>query len=201
MTTGTGEVEYAADRATLWLTYRAKEKNRARAVSALTAQVAQVEPLLARDGVEVRSRRLSVHANWENKRNTGCIAEQNYSLRVTDTAVLEDLLNALLATEPANLNGPNWELADQTAATREAQHLAVAKARLHAEGYASALGLGLGELVRITDGSQGPGMGGGFGRVHYAAAAASGPDVRELNLEPELITVSASCTATWTLVG
>lgn len=198
MTTGTGEVEFTADRAILWLSYSAKDKDRTRAVSALAAQVANVEPLLDRPGVEVRSRQLSVHANWENKKRTGCHAEQSYQIRVSDAEVLEDLLGKVIASEPGSLSGPNWELSDKTEANRQAQQRAVADAKRRAEGYAEALGMELGPLVRITDGHE---THGGFGGARYSMAGGSAPDVSALNLEPESITVSATCTATWSLLG
>ena len=61
-------------------------------------------------------------------------------LRLDDVGALEEVLAALVASEPAALNGPTWLLADPAAARRAAQERAVADARDRAEGYAAALG-------------------------------------------------------------
>ncbi|MGW0517813.1 SIMPL domain-containing protein [Crossiella sp. NPDC003009] len=199
MTKGTGEVERTADRAQLWVSFTASASDRSEAVALLGQRVAGVEPLLEQDGVEVRSRRLSVQPNWQGDRQVGASAEQHYQLRVADRAALERVVAALVAAEPSALNGPDWELRDQAEATQEAQVLAVADARRRAEGYASALGVRLGPLLRISDGED----------THYAPmaraggyamAAEAGSAVQALNLEPQPITVTARCTTTWSLL-
>jgi uncharacterized protein YggE len=199
--TGTGEVERLADRAAVSVAFQGNGPDRPGAVQALTTRVAAVERVLERPGVEVRSRRLSVLDNWKGSRRSGSSAVQNYELRVTDPAVLDELVGALVAAEPQWLNGPNWSLADPAEATREAQARAVADARARAEGYAAALGGRLGALVRLADGdARGPvpgAFGGGYG---VARSAGGAPDISELNLTPQPVAVSASCTATWTLV-
>lgn len=201
VTKGTGEVERIADRAQLWVTFTATATERAEAVRLLGIKIEQVEPLLAQDGVEVRSRRLSVHPYWSGETQTpaGVHAEQQYQLRVADQATLEQLVAALTGAEPTTLNGPDWELSDAAEAAREAQVLAVADARRRAEGYAEALGVRLGALLRISDGDE----------QHYAPMArAAGfameadrlPSVQSLNLEPQAVVVSARCTTTWSLL-
>ncbi|MFB9906772.1 SIMPL domain-containing protein [Allokutzneria oryzae] len=200
VTKGTGEVERIADRAQLWVSYSANGQDRTAAVNELTSRISRVEPLLDREGVEVRSRRLSVHTNWENGQRVGSGAEQYYSVRVTDREQLDELLGALIAAEPAWLNGPDWELSDRTEAVAEAQHHAVEDARRRAQGYAAALGVRLGPLLRITDGNDS--YGGSVERMAYGATSVASftPDTRELKLEPQPVTVSVQCTTTWVLL-
>ena len=151
--------------------------------------------MLARPGLEVRHRRLWVRTEWRGKRDRGCRAGEHVAVRVTDLAVLEDVLGALLGTEPTQVNGPHWGLSDPAAATRVAQQRAVADARERAEGYARALGAGLGPLRRLTDaGAAGPPT-----MMRAMSAPAADSDVRELGLEPEPVRVTARCTATWSL--
>ncbi|MBP2475702.1 uncharacterized protein YggE [Crossiella equi] len=200
VTKGNGEVERTADRAQLWVSFTTSAGDRSEAVALLGQRVANVEPLLEQDGVEVRSRRLSVQPNWQGDRQVGANAEQHYQLRIADRATLEQLVAALVAAEPSALNGPDWELSDQAEAAQEAQVLAVADARRRAEGYAAALGIRLGPLLRISDGED----------THYAPMARSaafsamsaevGGAVQALNLEPQQVTVSARCTTTWSLL-
>ncbi|HEX5401112.1 MAG TPA: SIMPL domain-containing protein [Pseudonocardiaceae bacterium] len=199
VTTGNGEVERIADQAGLTLRYTNRGKDRTTAVDALTRRIAAVEPLLERDGVTVRSRRLAVHDVWERRRRTGAEASQAYVLLVTDVTVLNDVVGELVTTEPSELHGPNWELADPSDARREAQREAVADARTTALGYADALGSRLGKLVRVDDSSP------GYVPLRYSAramAASPGgaPDIAELSLEPQPVTVSAMCSITWELL-
>jgi uncharacterized protein YggE len=195
-THGTGQVERIADRAGMRLSFARTGRDRASAVSALSERIGAVEALLDRDGVQVRDRRLAVHDRWEAKRRAGAIAEQSYEVRITDLAALNDLIADLVAVEPTNVSGPYWELADVDEAQREAQRAAVADARQRAEGYAAALGRELGELVRIADGGGNHHM-----PLAFAASAASGgqAEIARLSLEPEPVSVSATCTMTWTI--
>lgn len=199
-TRGTGEVKHRADRAALSVTYRARAGDRTKAVETLNSMLGPVEELLERPGLRIRSRDLFVHDTWHGRRRTGAEAERRYEVRVADFDVLQELVAGLVATEPARLSGPSWELKDRSAATREAQNLAVMDARERAEGYAAALGARLGRLVRLEDET-----GGGFERfagAGYAMAAeAGGPDVSELRFEPELVTVGTTCLAVWELVS
>lgn len=198
-TRGTGEVRHRADRAVLTFAYRARAGDRTGAVDALNDKVGPVQQVLDRPGVRVRSRNLSVHDRWNGRRRTDTEAEQRYEIHVTELDGLDELVAALVATEPAHLHGPQWELHDRDAATREAQHLAVMEARERAEGYAKALGARLGRLVRLSDEPANhpePFT----AALAYAGAPESGPDVGNLNLEPELVSVHVACAAVWQLV-
>lgn len=194
---GSGEVEQVADRAVLRLSYGATGRDRTAAVAALTRLIGPVEALLVRAGVEVRARSLAVHTVWDGRRRAGSRADQSYALRVTDVTIMDDLVADLVTSEPASLVGPQWELAEPAAAAREARRRAVADARERAEGYAEALGARLGPVVQLTDGgAPGPVRAMAFG----AARASAAPDVAELSLTPQPVTVSASCTVTWSLL-
>lgn len=200
-TRGSGEVKHRADRATLSLRYSTTAADRTKAVEALTVKVGPIERILDRPGLRVRSRDLSVHDRWNGKRRSGAEADQRYELRVADFDVLEELIAELVTSEPSYLRGPDWELKDRSAATREAQHLAVMDARDRAEGYAVALGARLGRLVRLDDE---PHEHGAFvaGAVAYGGAPQDDQlDLSALKLEPELIRVTVACKAVWELVS
>ena len=202
VTTGSGEIERVADQASLQLRYTGSAKDRTGAVNELAKVTKVVEPLLDRPGVTVRSRQLFVHDRWDGKRRTGAQANQSYDVLVTDVEVLNDLAGDLIATEPAHLIGPAWGLADRSAPFRDAQRSAVEDARDRAQGYADALGGRLGTLVKLEDGS------GGVRHMPFAARDAAmsyrgappQPNVADLSLEPQLVTVPASCTVTWELL-
>jgi uncharacterized protein len=202
VTTGQGDVERLADQAGLTLRYTIRGKDRTTAVEALTRRIDTVEPVLARAGVTVRSRRLAVHDSWNGRHRTGASAGQAYVLLVTDVTVLNDLIGDLVSTEPSELQGPNWDLADASDARREAQRDAVADARAIAQGYADALDARLGPLLRLDDTSPGRGRSSRFATMAMASSGAGrAPDITELALEPQPVTVSAMCSITWDLLA
>jgi hypothetical protein len=203
LTKGTGTVERTADRAQVDVSFETAGANRNDAVDALTSRVSSVEPLLDRPGVEVRSRQLSVHDNWDGNQRAGSRATQRYVLRVTDLAQLDSLLSALVVAEPTWLNGPSWDLTDDKDAVREAQANAVVDARFRAQGYAEALGRRLGPLLRLSDSD------GDMWQADTAMSAKSfgyggSPgvpvQVEQLNLEAQQITVTVRCTGVWSLL-
>lgn len=198
VTEGTGWVEQTADQAQLDLTYDARGRSRAAAVEELGKRVSQAEPAFALPGVNVRHRRLWVNTEWRGGKPGGCRATESISLKVTDLAVLEELLGVLVGSEPASLGGPYWALAEPEALLAQAQQRAVADARQRAEGYAAALDGSLGELRRLSEASE-PGPAPRLA-MRAAAPAESAPDVRNLGLEPEPVRVSARCTTTWSFI-
>ncbi|MEV0676841.1 SIMPL domain-containing protein [Actinosynnema sp. NPDC050436] len=204
VTKGTGKVERTADRAEVQVNFETVGSTRDEAVDLLTTRVASVEPAMERPGVEVRSRRLDVHDNWDGQQRAGSRAAQQYVLRVNDLTQLDDLLAALVAAEPTWLNGPHWQLADDADAIREAQREAVADNRRRAEGYAEAIGGRLGSLLRLSDGDgeawtseASPGR----AMAAYGGSVGEAPRMDELNLEAQQIVVTVRCTATWVLLS
>lgn len=198
VTEGTGWFEQVADRAELSVGYAGTGRDRAAAVAELGKRVAAAEGAFGLRGVTVLHRRLSVHDQWRGNRVVGCRATEDVTLRLDDVEALEDVLTALVASEPAALNGPSWSLTDPRAARLAAQAKAVADARDRAEGFAAALGGELGPLRRL---SEAPDHGAPVPMALRAARAeVAAPDVRELGLEPEPVRVSAHCTTTWGLV-
>lgn len=199
VTKGTGEVERTADRAQVDVTFEALGAERSEAVSTLNQRISAVEPLL--EEFEVRSRQLSVHDNWDNNQRVGSRAQQQYVIWVKDLDRLDALLAELVQAEPSWINGPTWALVDDTEAIREAQREAVADALRRAEGYATALGRRLGPLLRIGDTEGGahysPRMMSGAASFEMAGPAGM---VDQLNLKAQQITVTASCTAAWSLL-
>ncbi|MFD1145852.1 SIMPL domain-containing protein [Saccharothrix hoggarensis] len=202
VTKGVGKVERTADRAEVHVSFETTGSTRNEAVDALTARVAGVEPAFRRPGVEVRSRRLDVHDNWNGKRRSGSRAAQNYVVRVDDLTGLDDLLGALVVAEPTWLNGPTWQLKDDVDAVREAQRAAVQDARRRAEGYVEALGARLGPLQRLTDGDAEvwAAESARMGMAAFGGAPGVPPGMDQLNLEAQNIVVTVRCTASWTLL-
>jgi hypothetical protein len=197
VTEGTGWHEQLADRAELQVSFAGTGRDRSAAVAELGSRVAAAAPALTLPGLEVRHRRLSVHDEWRGKKVAGCRAGETLVIRIVDVGVVERALVALVAAEPATVDGPRWQLSDQAAARRVAQERAVADARDRAEGYAAALGAQLGPLRRLSE------VGEPAAPVAYrmAARAEVADDIRELGLEPEPVRVTVRCTTKWALLG
>jgi uncharacterized protein YggE len=199
VTEGSGWHEQEADRAELHLGYAGTGRARAAAVAELGKQIAEAERVFVLRGVTVLHRRLAVHDQWRGNRVVGCRATEDVVLRLDDVGALEEVLTAVVASEPATLNGPNWMLKDPDAARRTAQGRAVADARDRAEGYAAALGGRLGALLRLSEAGDGGVEPRAF-RMAAMARAEAAPDVRELGLEPEPVRVTVRCTTNWELL-
>jgi uncharacterized protein YggE len=200
VTEGSGWHEQPADRAELQVGYAGTGRDRSAAVDALGKRVAAAEPAFGLRGVTVLHRRLSVHDQWRGNRVVGSRATEDVTLRLDDVGALEEVLAALVASEPATLNGPNWQLKVPAAARRTAQQHAVADARDRAEGYAAALGGRLGELRRLSEAAGGGAEPRAFAMAAMARETAA-PDVRELGLEPEPVRVTVRCTTSWELLA
>jgi uncharacterized protein YggE len=199
VTEGSGWHEELADRAELTVGYAGSGRDRSAAVADLGKRVAAAEPAFGLAGLTVLHRRLHVHDEWRGNRVVGCRATEDVLLRLDDVGALEEVLGALVRSEPAALHGPSWSLVQPAAVRRAAQERAVADARDRAEGYAAALGGRLGALRRL---SEAPDHGIAQPRDvrMLAARTEAAPDVRELGLEPEPVRVTAHCTTTWELV-
>ncbi len=198
VTEGSGWYEQVADRAELQVGYAGTGRDRSTAVAELGKRVAAAEPAFGLRGVSVLHRRLAVHDQWRGHRVVGCRATEDITLRLDDVGALDEVLAAVVAGEPATLNGPNWQLTDPAAARRTAQARAVADARDRAEGYAAALAGRLGALLRLSEVA-----GGGMEPRAFAMAAMgreAAPDVRELGLEPEPVRVTVRCATSWELL-
>ncbi len=202
VTRGVGRAERTADRAEVQVGFETTGSTRNEAVDALGTRVADVEAALRAPGVEVRSRQLTVHDNWDGRRRSGSRAAQNYVVRVDDVDRLDELLAALVAAEPSWLSGPNWQLKDDSDAVREAQRGAVADARRRAEGYVEALGARLGPLHRLTDGDAEVWAADNARTMAAYGGGAPGaaPEMGRLNLDAQRITVTVRCTAAWSLL-
>jgi uncharacterized protein YggE len=199
VTEGSGWHEQPADRAELHVGYAGTGRDRSAAVAHLGKGVAEAEPAFGLRGVTVLHRRLSVHDQWRGNRVVGCRATEDLTLRLDDVSALEEVLAALVASEPATLNGPNWQLREPVTARRAAQERAVADARDRAEGYAAALGGRLGALLRLSEAAGGGAEPRAFAMAAMARESAA-PDVRELGLEPEPVRVAVRCTTSWELL-
>src|SRR3712207_5250144 len=112
VTEGTGWHEQPADRAELQVGYAGTGRDRSAVVGALGKRVGAAEPAFGLRGATVRRRRMSVHDQWRGSRVRGSRATEDRTLRLDDVGALEEGLAARVASEPATMNGPLWQLTE-----------------------------------------------------------------------------------------
>ena len=127
---------------------------------------------------------------------TGYAGRYSTRLAVADFTGLSELVVALVGLPGAQVDGPWWSLRRGSPLEREARLDAVRSAVTRARDYAAALGATLGDLLELSD------TGGDMGGMprRYAMAFKGGDEpAPELDLEPQLQTVTANVTARFAL--
>jgi uncharacterized protein YggE len=123
-------------------------------------------------------------------------------ITISDFAVLGELVARLGDLERTYVNGPEWELRQDSEVYRRAARQAAHEAVERARGYAEALGARLTGLVELSDEGLGRDTGAG-GPVALAAAYGRAPggaaeEPEPIDLEPETQIVRAAVEARFT---
>jgi hypothetical protein len=141
----------------------------ASAASRANAEVAQrlVEAIRAL-GVapsDVRTQALRIAPQFERQdraqegpiepRIIGYVATNALEIRLRNLDRASEILDAMIAAGANRAGGPAFSLADDTAARRLARQRAVAEARAEAEDYATALGMRVARVLRVSERSPG----------------------------------------------
>jgi uncharacterized protein YggE len=87
----------------------------------------------------------------DQPRIVGYTASNNVSIRVRDLAKLGALLDKVVTVGANQIRGIHFDVSDRERLVDDARRKAVADARRKAELYASAAGIRLGNIVRITE--------------------------------------------------
>lgn len=92
-------------------------------------------------------------ANEESRsaRIVGYIATNSVALTLRDLGKAPDIVNALFEAGANNVRGPDFSLSDPAPAQRGARRAAVAAARTQADEYASALGMRVSRVLRVSE--------------------------------------------------
>ncbi len=157
---GEGRATAAPDLARISLGVSEQAETAGAAVDAMAKGMSAVLGTLGTQGiaqVDIQTGQLMLEPSYNyntpdgNPVMTGFIATQILDVTVRDIAELGIVLDAVV-TEGANrVNGISFDVTDPRAVTDEARRDAVADARARAELYAEAAGLGLGEIVSISE--------------------------------------------------
>ena len=169
---GHGEARAVPDTAMLSAGVSAQAPTAAAALSANTARMQDVLAALKKQGIpdkDIQTSNFSISPQYANgngqaPRVTGYQANNQVEVRLEDVAKLGATLDLLVTAGANQMNGVSFLIRNDTALLAQARAAAVAEARLKAETFAKAAGVGLGSILSIGEGgNEGP-------RPMYAAA-------------------------------
>lgn len=158
--TGTGEVSVAPDMATIVVGVQSEAEGAAEALDQASAATAAILATLDLEGVaadDIRSGAVRLSPRYSNsvlgsgQEIVGYRAVNTVEVVVTDLDRLGGVLAAVVGDGANRLDGVRFGLQDPQAATDEARRLAVAEGARLAALYADAAGVGVGELLTLSE--------------------------------------------------
>ena len=200
---GEGRATAAPDMARISLGVSHQAKTAGEAMDAMSAGTGAVLGRLGTEGInqaDIQTGQLMLEPAYNyntpdgNPEMVGFIATQMLDVKVREIAVLGEVLDAVVENGANRVNGVSFDVADPQAATDDARRDAVADARARAELYADAAGVGLGDLVSISESTvYAPPMPMYDARGGEAAQAASVP------IAPGQLSLTTTVTVTYSI--
>ncbi len=201
--TGTGTVDLTPDVAYINIGVHTERPTAAEAVAVNTDQTQQVVNALKNFGVDPKDIRTTNFSIWPNAQYDPQTGKQTGTTYVVDNTIyvtfhqldkLGNLLDATVQAGANNINSIQFDVADKSAAVKQARDEAVKDARAQAQELASAAGVSLGDVQSINffDNIPGPVMqayGKGGGGEAMASAA--------VPINPGQLTLTATVTLTY----
>lgn len=155
---GEGTVEVKPDMATLSIGVRHEAPTAREAMDLMTAGMGPVMERLIAAGIpqaDIQTGSLGLDPVYDysgaTPKMTGYAAYTSVTVEVHDLGIVGGVLDAVVSDGANTLGGISFGLADPSAAMNEARADAVADARARAELYAQAAGVGLGDLVTLSE--------------------------------------------------
>ncbi len=157
--TSEGEVTRAPDLATVNAGVVTQATGASAALADNTRRMAAAVAALRRAGVadrDIRTASLSLQPQYRYGDNeppvlTGYQASNTLTVRFRDVTRAGPILDALVAQGVNQIGGPDFSVADPSAALDEARTRAIAAARAHAALYARAIGMTVARIVSISE--------------------------------------------------
>ncbi len=146
------------DEALLWVTLSALEPDSRAALADVAARSRSLISLLDELGLAAADRSTSgiaIHEEFDHtpdgRHLLGHRATAVTALRTADLDLIGQLIQRATDELAARINGPQWQIALENAARKEAARQAAADARRRAEAYAAGVGAALGRLLEISE--------------------------------------------------
>jgi uncharacterized protein len=162
---GHGEARATPDTAMLSAGVSAQAPTAAAALAANNGRMQAVIAALKKQGVpdkDIQTSNFSVspqyaNGNGEAPRITGYQANNQVEVRLEDVSKLGVTLDALVTAGANQMNGVSFSIRDDAELLAQARAAAVAEARLKADTFSKAAGVGLGSILSIGEtGNEGP---------------------------------------------
>lgn len=199
--TGIGQVNLTPDIAYIYLGVHTEQTTASEAVADNNAQTQKVIAALKKMGVDAKDIRTTNFSIWpsQNYGPDGTPLEMKYVVdntvfvTVRDLAKLGDLLDSVITAGANTVNSIQFDIADKTAASKEARDLAVKNAQEQAGELAQTAGVKLGEITNISfyDSSPYP--------VYdmYGKGGGGGGEVAAVPIQPGQLTITVSVSVTY----
>jgi len=205
---GEGLVKAGPDEATLTIIVETDAPDAPQTLDANSKQMTQVLERLKAEGLDEASLQTSNVAVYPNRRwdpqtdretVEGYRAQNSIRVTLTDLTKVGDVFTAATEAGANNISGPEWRLAEDSAAVSQALDKAFASARAKAETLAKAAGLTLGDVLTMQESSVSipPIMYDTRGSADMAAAEA----LKAAPINPMDLEVRGSVTLTFRLVN
>lgn len=159
---GEGLVKAGPDEATLTVIVETDAPDAPQALDANSKQMSQVLERLKAEGLDEASLQTSNVAVYPNRKwdpqsgqetLEGYRAQNSIRVVLTDLTKVGDIFTAATEAGANNISGPEWRLAEDSAAVSQALERAFASARAKAGTLAQAAGLTLGDVLTIQESS------------------------------------------------
>ena len=157
--TGNGTVLVESDLAIVTVGVQETSKDVLEAQSTVNEKIAAIKQALLDAGVEessVNTDSINIYANYDYSDNTevivGYTARNSLSVRTTDMDNVGSLIDAAFAAGANTLDNVQFTVQDDTQAREQALTMAVEDARRKADVLASAAGLQVASIERISEG-------------------------------------------------
>jgi len=154
-------VKSAPDEAVLTLSVESDGNDPATAMNRNSSSVSEVVERIKREGVKdedletanVAVYPIRTYTETGQEKLTGYRATNSIVVTVSDPKQVGKLLSAAIEAGANNVSGPVWQLSDNTKAVAEALKKAAQNARRKAEALADSLGVGLGDVIMMSENS------------------------------------------------
>ena len=157
--TGSGTVLVESDLAIVTVGVQETSKDVLAAQSTVNEKIAAIKQALLDAGVqesEINTDSINIYANYDYSDNTevivGYTARNSLSVRTTDMDNVGSLIDAAFAAGANTLDNVQFTVQDDTQAREQALTMAVEDARRKADVLASAAGLQVASIERISEG-------------------------------------------------
>ena len=157
--TGSGTVLVESDLAIVTVGVQETSKDVLEAQSTVNEKIAAIKQALLDAGVEessINTDSINIYANYDYSDNTevivGYTARNSLSVRTTDMDNVGSLIDAAFAAGANTLDNVQFTVQDDTQAREQALTMAVEDARRKADVLASAAGLQVASIERISEG-------------------------------------------------